>query len=1141
MVKKLIGEGGVARVYQAEDTITGGKVALKRPRVDDPASSDALVNEYRFAALHRHPSLIAPLSFSFDYGSVALAQPLIEGSGIKSWWRDLSWETQSAREIIASILECVGFVHFSGYSYNDFKPANFMIVKDCLEGGPVSQRPILLDYNLVSLFDEKYRKRGTVEYLAPEVLAGESPGVASDMYSIGATIYELLTGEPPFTAPNSETLIKLITELGDVDYSKIPRSAAAGLRVLLSRNPEERPKDASEAAEILGLGEEFNRIFRCRVPYYLSSGPPPFAEELKEDFGRYIKGMSSKVFLIKSLNHDMSAISYLATEYETTGFTVWRAYPQGTDMFVKNVLKRTLHGSPAGKSDNTIIMIDKIEDLGQDTLRLLRKATGPKTGIPVAAGAARWTDPGIPVSVFDPVRNKTRKNATMLSLRGYLNRQSIDFDHDRLSRATGGDPRQVFHKLHHAIRDEVNLLSETADSTWAAMGTEPVEDDESMLRFLESLRKEGIQAIRRLSVWGDVIPMLVLSELNKNEQVLIDEMLRSGHLTVEKDAVSFPSGDIRDFVYESISSENRRKIHRFWADAVEKRLSETEGYLELKAIHWGASDDIEKGYKAVLGASREFLGRGELAKAREFAQKLRSLARRGGGPELQATILCADVFKTEGDYKSARRMYLEALFGLKTEQVDGLKARIYKDLGDLYRSLKRIEKSIYYTGIALKSYERLSDVQGIADCHNNMGLAYWVDERYDKALESFFEALRENEHLKNYSELAKIQSNIGIVKDIIGKTGEVPAHFIKGRDYAAEAGDPRLKALITNNLGYFFLRQGVYNKAIEYLQDALMNSEKIGYAEGTINALSNLGLCHMRSGDLFLAVDYNQKALEAAESIDSRHLAKGAEICLAEACILMGNYGLAEKVLRSTESGKNYRDDKSLRPQVELLRSRLLGSLGIAGEASKLAERVVKEASLVGDTRLRLEGELALAEARRLNDPTSSLKAILKVAEEASGLGRRDLMSAAAVQLAGIYIFKRDYFNAEGWIDRALSSPESSKETLIKGRILASELSYLKKKYDDAIENLIEIESVAAASGYIPLAARSSVLLAEIFLECSKMPRANEAFERASSYRARLISALPSDAETKAFDETPEMSRYMRLKISLADKKFLKI
>ncbi len=1141
-IKELIGEGGIARIYRAVDISSGEDAAIKEIKQPDQTIARSFEREFLFASLNRHPALMAPLSYLTENDIVMIAWPYIRGADLRTVQAAAKSDQDRIARIIVSILECAAFIHHSGHVYNDFKPDNIILPDNPGDesGGGLPLK--LIDYNLVSVKGESASKRGTINYIAPEIFSGVSPAQISDIYSLGVLFYEMLTGRLPFANDDNDLLIKKITENGAIDFSEVPDRFKAGLESMLHRRPESRPRDSREAAKSLGLGGSFYDLYRLIIDYYLSSGPTAFHAELSENFEDYLGGMSWKVFWIKALNHNGAAMNFLEARYGLRGFRIRRILSGADKRFIGNVLDDAAAQLNDNPDNKTMLLIDDVDTLDSRFLARLRTMSGPRNGLAVAIGASRWSEPPIPASVFDPLQNTTRKGATETALKAILKKETTDFGFADLARYTCGDPPLVHAHLKQAVLNSgLDLLAEDIHED-LSVDALPGEVLESAMGSIVGKLSRGRQSIlQKLSAWGDSIPMLILGALHDAEQREIDALLKSGHLVAGKDAVAFSSGDARDYIYFGLSDAAKTQHHRFWAEAVDDRMADSDGHQEYSAFHWGESDDAEKGFNSNLRAASELLAQGELSRAAKYGEKAQLLAARAGGHRTGVAAVCASIYKEAGDYKSARRNYLELLRLLKVSGEKTLEAKTYKDLGDLYRSIKKIKKAVYYTSEALQLYEQLGDQQGIADCNNNIGLTYWIDEQFDSALESFQRAFDANMNLNNHRELAKIQSNRAIIKDITGKTREVAGFFLEARDHAAEANDPRMLALISNNLGYFYIRQGEYDKAVKYLQEAVSASEKIGYSEGVINALSNLGLCHLRSGDLFTAVDNNQKALETAEALGSRHLAASAELYLTEACILMGNFQLADSVLQSIESGKAFAEDKSLKPQVDLLRSRLYLAVGLRDKAAGAAESVSKEADSIGDERLRLEALLYQARADSNRNKRKAVSQLAEVVDTTSRLGHGDLMTSAGISLAEIYLSDNDLFNSESWLERADSAPNPSRESMIRMRILESEINRARKKYDDGLKILFEGESTAAVSGYVPLALQSSVVAAGIFLECRKLSRAGQTLERAVSYRSRLHSALPQYASPATMETLPYINRIREIAEAIKKKEFLRV
>jgi len=1133
---EFAGEGGLTCVYRATDLISGGKVAIRESKTNDPEVLEALENEYRFAALYRHPVLLAPLSLVKGKDKIAIIQQFMEGGDLRSKLKSTGIDSESAISIMVNLLECTAFIHFCNYLYNDFKPENVLVDND---GSGVVPR--LIDYNLVSIKGEKLNRRGTVYYMAPEVLTGEQPGEKSDIYSLGALFYEVLSGKPPFESEDNRQLIRMISESGRVDFTGIPGRFADGLRAMLSRNPDERPSGAREAAELLGLRNGFEKLYQERLDYYLTAGKPPFSSELSDCFCVYLKSGLQKTFLVRGLAFSNTAMNYMQLLGELSGYRVWRLRP-GEDDRINAIAESIKDWAKPGTKNKSLLLIDRIDNVDADTLKTIKILASSNGAVSVAAGIDRWSEAPSPSVVFDPQNNTTRRGATLESLRAFLKRPGLEPACDELIGVTGGEPHLVYIHLINSIREgEPDPLNPEPVSSIPVYPIPEKVLEQCVGGILTAVDDKSTMVLKKLSVWGDYIPMLALGGLKPDEQKAIDGLLRSGHLLSEKDAVSFTSGAARYYVYSKIDPESKQRFHRIWATAVENRFSDSDDYPELLAFHWGQSDDREKGFRANIRAANFLHRKGELNKARKYAATARYLAEQGAGSIYEAASILATVLKSEGDYGAARKQYLDLLRCIEQPRDQNENARVYKEMGDLYRSMKKVKRAVYYTNLALGIFQENGDDQGIADCHNNMGLTWWINGKFEKALASFTQALAANEKIGSQQELAKIRSNLGIINDILGRTQSVAEHFQKARQHAAQAEDPRLESLITNNLGYFYLRQGDYPRAIEYLNSAFTLAEKIGYVEGSINSLSNLGLSHLRSGELFIAVDVSQRAMETAEKFGNRHLAASAEVALAEACILMGNYRLSGNVLNSLEAGKAYTEDKTLRPQVGLLRAKLNYHLGAYNEAANIASVILHDAEAAGDTRIMLEAKSSYAESLLAAGNKRAPAILTEIVRISSELGHNDLKDAASIRLTEFYLGKEDLFAAESWIENAKASPNLNKESSIAANIMTAELLFRKGKYDDALAILFETETMATVSGYIPRAFQASVVLAEIFTACQKTEKAEETIARANSYLSRIASALPENINSNEIAKIPFFQRLKSISGKIDSIEFMKL
>lgn len=1128
----LLGQGGIARIFLATDTITGEQVTLKIAHQANPEAAEAIRSEFRFGMIHRHPALVNPISLFENDGQPVIVMPFVEGISQDKLHSILNSpiDGHKIENIIIEILECAAFIHFCGHLYNDFKPSNFIWRQD-YEKEAIN--PLLLDFNLVSAIGEKNIKRGTIEYVAPEVLLGERPSPTSDLYSIGATLYELLSGCPPFKSDDGPSLIKEITENGILDLSPIPAPFKSGIKSLLTRDPEARPQSARFAAEAFGSIIEFDNLADSRSNFYLAAGRPPFAVEIKKVLSENLARKSEKVLLIIGTGQGTTELDYLSSELSLNGYNVERLWRGYSTEVADQILDHLLNGSSQSHYRKTVLVIDDLPFLNSEQRAKIRALLRPPRFLPVITSGMRWVNTDLPCQIYDPLLNRSRQNATAGVLSAFLKRDIKETDLAAISRATGGDPELISLRLISSIRSgEYNPLA--PDPSFDITTNELQEINSVIERMLGQLDQSGRDLLSILAAWDDDIPLILLTEFDEDRMALLDSLLAGGFLQRNKDSIGFPSSDCHKYIYSKIPPERIKQYHRFWALAAEKYLTDPDEQLEAMASHWGRSDDPQRGFEANLAAAEEFFKRSELIKANLYAETLLELAEGGSGSLPAALMLSADILKQAGSYPEARGRYLTILRCLEKNVDERLQAETFKDLGDLYRSTKRIRRALYYTGKALTLFEKLGCEQGIADCHNNVGLISWVNQEYEKALQSFYSAFEVNQRLGNFFERAKIQSNIGIIKDILGKTSEVAGHFETAYHDAQIAAAPRLEAPIANNLGYFYIRQNDLAKARHYLKRSLEISEKIGHMEGIINSLSNLGLCDLKSGDLFRSIDYCQRAMQVSEAVANRHLAFDAQLFLSEIGILMGNFSLADSVLRSLENDQIYLENKAFARQVDILRSRWYLATGDRDAARRLAAKAVEYAGEVGDSRLDLEARLILLLASPTN-PDLRYK-LNEVSEKAASLGHIDLADSAALALAQLYILSNYHEAAETWLLKSISRSSPGRGMHLDSAITSGNLKASRRQYDDAIRIFSGTEVEAAANGYLPHALEASTNLAEVYILCGKLSRAQEILMRAEAYRQKMTSSLPNARVRRSFTSLAIVCKLEKLRARTDEK-----
>jgi hypothetical protein len=215
-ILRLLGQGGMGTVYLAHDTNLGRPVALKVPRFQagDPRLVDRFYREARIAATFTHPNLCPVHDVGQEGGVHYLTMPFISGESLSARLkREGRLPQRTAADLTARIARALDVAHGAGVIHRDLKPANVMIN----ERG----EPVVMDFGLARgevSGDARMTASGVIlgtpSYMPPEQIGGDTGtlGPACDIYSLGALLYEMVAGRPPFQGTPHEVLRQVLTK-----------------------------------------------------------------------------------------------------------------------------------------------------------------------------------------------------------------------------------------------------------------------------------------------------------------------------------------------------------------------------------------------------------------------------------------------------------------------------------------------------------------------------------------------------------------------------------------------------------------------------------------------------------------------------------------------------------------------------------------------------------------------------------------------------------------------------------------------------------------------------------------------------------------------------------------------------------------
>jgi serine/threonine-protein kinase len=252
-----LGRGGMGVVYKARQADLGRTVALKMILSGQLASPEALVRfqeEARAAAGLTHPHIVAVYDAGQIDGQPYFAMQYVAGSSLSQRVKQGPLPAEEAARLVGAVAGAVHHLHGHGIIHRDLKPSNILV--------DAAGHPYVTDFGLVKVLDGSQRTTtgaivGTPSYMSPEQAAGgKDLGPASDVYSLGAILYELLTGQPPFREDSPLDTLVQVLESEPPAPRRLRQSIPAELELICLRCLEKAPTERFASAAALAQALE---------------------------------------------------------------------------------------------------------------------------------------------------------------------------------------------------------------------------------------------------------------------------------------------------------------------------------------------------------------------------------------------------------------------------------------------------------------------------------------------------------------------------------------------------------------------------------------------------------------------------------------------------------------------------------------------------------------------------------------------------------------------------------------------------------------------------------------------------------------------------------------------------------------------
>ncbi len=256
-IERELGAGGMATVYLAHDLKHDRQVAIKvlRPELAAVIGADRFLSEIKTTANLQHPHILGLIDSGDAGGLLWYAMPFIEGESLRDrLTREKQLAVAEAVRIATEVAAALDYAHRHGVIHRDIKPENIL-----LHDG----NALVADFGIAlaassagTRMTETGMSLGTPTYMSPEQAMGERTlDARSDVYALGAVLYEMLTGEPPFTGPTAQAIVAKVMTAEPVPPHQLRKTVPAGIEMAtlyaLQKLPADRFATAAEFAAAL--------------------------------------------------------------------------------------------------------------------------------------------------------------------------------------------------------------------------------------------------------------------------------------------------------------------------------------------------------------------------------------------------------------------------------------------------------------------------------------------------------------------------------------------------------------------------------------------------------------------------------------------------------------------------------------------------------------------------------------------------------------------------------------------------------------------------------------------------------------------------------------------------------------------------
>lgn len=911
-LKEVLGQGGMGAVYRAYDRIEQQTVALKRmampvrdlsfrSKADYEDDTTAIIQEFRTLASLRHPNIISVFDYGLSDGQpfftmefIPQAQDFLTAAADKSPVQQV--------ELLIQVLEALRYLHRRDVIHRDLKPDNIMV----LSGGQVK----LVDFGLSVNASVARGRAGTMAYMAPETLEKSIAVPQSDFYAVGVILYRMLTGELPFA---SDDIIGMIEKYPDMSIvGDYPASFVLGR--LLSKNPADRYLVADECIQALKhafkipVQTESEVIRESFLQASQFVGRDAEMQMLKRAQEQVLQGETSfyliggesgagksrliDEFRVHALVSGMTVLRGQATENDGGSFRLWQNIVQRlllietVDDEQAGILKdivpdiEVLIGrevaTPPGLNDKAhhkrleeaivtliqqtkkplLLLLDDLH-LAKDALNVLQQLLDRRDELAqlMVIGTYRHDEASLlrhtlPATQFVQLERLSLDSIRELSISMLGANGARAEVVSLLENQTEGNIFFVVETVR-ALAEEAGSLNEIGKKTLPEqILTRSMRD--LMARRLQKV-DEPFQAIQQLAaIIGRNIDLNLLEYhyLQRNIEGWLINASQHMVLEVQENQWRFSHDKLRDAIVYELDENERGRLHRAAAEAIEAVYPDNPDYNDILLHHWSVAGDIDKELTYLKPvAEQEANVYGNYARVYELVERGLSLMDENDPRCLPLHNIQLTAYVNQGDFEHAKtvahRVYhLAEQFENHREMGNSLNVIgvIASMQGDTVEGITYFERSLHHRTL-------LGDKRGMGLSLMNLGITAKNSNRYSQAQAYYQQAIGLFQELDDVNNLALVYHNLGTLNVIQRQYAEATHNLEQAFAIAETQGNIRLQGQTQGTLSDVALRQANFEAAEHYIQRSIAFYQQIEDTVGITHGTAALGLIYSFQND----------------------------------------------------------------------------------------------------------------------------------------------------------------------------------------------------------------------------------------------------------------------------------------------------